>query len=78
MRLALLIGFGLGRLGGAYALLGFLIASVLGSIVGMALIAMGKAGRRPIYRSARSSPPVRCFPALAGGPVVNWYLGLVH
>ncbi len=78
VRLALLIGFGLGWLGGAYALLGFLIASVLGSIVGIALIAMGKAGRRTKIPFGTFLAAGAVLSALAGGPVVNWYLGLVH
>ena len=78
VRLALLIGFGLGWLGGAYALLGFLIASVLGSIVGVALIAMGKAGRRTWIPFGTFLAAGAVLSALVGAPVVNWYLALVH
>src|ERR1019366_2412172 len=46
VRLALLIGFGLGWLGAGYAFLGFIVASVRRSVVGVTMIALGKAGRR--------------------------------
>ena len=59
-------------------LLGFLIVSVLGSIVGIALIAMGKAGRRTKIPFGTFLAAGAVLSALAGGPVVNWYLGLVH
>jgi leader peptidase (prepilin peptidase) / N-methyltransferase len=78
VRLALLIGFGLGWLGGAYAFLAFLVASVLGSIVGVALIAIGKAGRRTPIPFGTFLAAGAVIAALAGSPVVNWYMGLVH
>ncbi len=78
VRLALLIGFGLGWLGAAYAFLGFLVASVLGSLVGVGLIAVGKAGRRTPVPFGTFLAAGALLAVLAGGPVVNWYLGLTH
>jgi leader peptidase (prepilin peptidase) / N-methyltransferase len=78
VRLALLIGFGLGWLGAAYAFLGFILASILGALVGMAMIAMGKAGRRTPIPFGTFLAAGAVLAALAGSPVVNWYLGQVH
>lgn len=78
VRLALLIGFGLGWLGAGYAFLGFILASVLGSIVGLTLIALGKAGRRTQVPFGTFLATGTVVAALAGAPVVNWYLALVH
>jgi leader peptidase (prepilin peptidase)/N-methyltransferase len=78
VRLALLIGFGLGWLGGAYAFLGFVVASVLGSVVGVSLMVLGKAGRRTPIPFGSFLATGAVLAALAGAPVVNWYLGLLH
>jgi leader peptidase (prepilin peptidase)/N-methyltransferase len=73
VRLALLIGFGLGWLGGAYAFFGFLVASILGSAVGLALIAAGKAGRRTPVPFGTFLAVGAVVAVLAGAPVVHWY-----
>ncbi|MGH9107811.1 MAG: prepilin peptidase [Acidimicrobiales bacterium] len=78
VRLALLIGFGLGWLGAAYAFLGFLVASILGSLVGVALIAAGKAGRRTPVPFGTFLATGAVLAALAGQPVVNWYTAIIH
>ena len=78
VRLALLIGFGLGWLGAAYAFLGFLAASILGSLVGVGLMAVGKAGRRTLVPFGTFLAAGALLAVLAGAPVVNWYLGLTH
>jgi leader peptidase (prepilin peptidase)/N-methyltransferase len=78
VRLALLIGFGLGWLGAGYAFLGFLVASVLGSVVGVTMIALGKAGRRTPIPFGTFLAAGALVAALAGAPVVNWYAALVH
>jgi leader peptidase (prepilin peptidase)/N-methyltransferase len=78
VRLALLIGFGLGWLGAGYAFLGFLVASVLGSVVGVTMIALGKAGRRTPIPFGTFLAAGAVVAALAGAPVVNWYSTLVH
>ncbi len=78
VRLALLIGLGLGWLGAAYAFLGFLAGSVLGSVVGLSMMAAGRAGRRTAVPFGTFLGAGAALAVLAGAPVVNWYLGLVH
>ena len=78
VRLALLIGFGLGWLGAAYAFLGFILASVLGALVGVMLMALGKAGRRTPVPFGTFLAVGAVTAALLGAPVVNWYTGLVQ
>jgi leader peptidase (prepilin peptidase)/N-methyltransferase len=65
-------------LGGAYAFLGFVVASVLGSVVGVSLMVLGKAGRRTPIPFGSFLATGAVLAALAGAPVVNWYLGLLH
>lgn len=78
VRLALLIGFGLGWLGAPYAFLGFIVATMLGSVVGVALIAIGKAGRRTPIPFGTFLATGAVVAVLAGSPVVNWYLATLH
>lgn len=78
VRLALLIGFGLGWLGGAYAFLGFLVSSVLGALVGLGLMAAGKAGRRTPIPFGSFLAAGALLTVLFGSPIVNWYLGLTR
>lgn len=78
VRLALLMGFGLGWLNAEYAFLGFVVASMLGSLVGVALMLAGKAGRKTPIPFGTFLACGAILAALAGSPVVNWYSGLVH
>jgi leader peptidase (prepilin peptidase)/N-methyltransferase len=78
VRLALLMGFGLGWLSGDYAFLGFVVASILGSVVGVGLIMAGKAGRKTLIPFGTFLSSGAILAALAGAPVVSWYSGLVH
>ena len=78
VRLALLIGFGLGWLGAAYAFLGFIVASVLGSVVGVTLMALGRAGRRTAVPFGSFLATGAVATLLVGAPVVNWYLAMAH
>ena len=78
VRLALLIGFGLGWLGAGYAFLGFIVASVLGSVVGVTMIAIGKAGRRTPIPFGTFLAAGAVVAVLAGAPVVNWYAAQIH
>ncbi len=78
VRLALLIGFGLGWLGAGYAFLGFIVASVLGSVVGVTMIALGKAGRRTPIPFGTFLAAGAVLAVLAGAPVVNWYSAQIH
>lgn len=78
VRLALLMGFGLGWLGAEYAFLGFIVASILGSVVGLALMAVGKATRKSAVPFGTFLASGAVLAALAGAPVVNWYSGMLH
>ncbi|HYA44511.1 MAG TPA: prepilin peptidase [Acidimicrobiales bacterium] len=78
VRLALLIGLGLGWVGWAYAFLGFVVAAVLGSVVGVSLMAAGRASRRTPVPFGTFLAAGAMLSALAGSPVVNWYLGQLH
>ena len=78
VRLALLIGFGLGWLGAGYAFLGFIVASVLGLVVGVTMIALGKAGRRTPIPFGTFLAAGAVVAVLAGAPVVNWYAAQIH
>jgi leader peptidase (prepilin peptidase)/N-methyltransferase len=73
VRLALLIGFGLGWLGAGYALLGFLLASLLGSLVGLALVSLGRANRKTAVPFGTFLAAGAIIAVLAGGPLVHWY-----
>jgi leader peptidase (prepilin peptidase)/N-methyltransferase len=75
VRLAFLMGFGLGWLGAAYAFLGFLVASLLGALVGTALMAVGKAGRRTPVPFGTFLAVGALLTLLAGAPIVHWYQG---
>lgn len=78
VRLALLIGFGAGWVGGAYAFLAFIVASVLGSAVGVTLMAAGRASRKTQVPFGTFLASGAVISVLAGAPVVNWYLGMLH
>lgn len=78
VRLALLIGFGLGWLGAAYAFLGFVLASILGAVAGTVMIAMGRASRKTPVPFGIFLAAGAVLSALAGSPVVNWYLAQVR
>jgi len=75
VRLAFLMGLGLGWLGAGYAFLGFLLASLLGAVVGVALMAAGKAGRRTPVPFGTFLASGALLAVLAGAPVIHWYQG---
>jgi prepilin signal peptidase PulO-like enzyme (type II secretory pathway) len=58
--------------------LGFILASVLGSLVGVTLIALGKAGRRTQVPFGTFLAAGAVLSVLAGAPVVNWYLSTMR
>jgi len=78
VRLALLIGFGLGWLGPTYTFLGFLAASALGSVAGLALVAARKANRHTAVPFGTFLAAGAVLAMLAGQPLVGWYAGLVR
>ena len=66
VKLSFLLGLGLGSIRLAYVPIGFFLAFFLGAVVGMVLIALGKASRK-------SKLPFG--PYLAIGTVATFYLG---
>jgi leader peptidase (prepilin peptidase)/N-methyltransferase len=73
VRLSPLIGMALGWLGGGYVPLGFLAANLLGAVIGVALIATKRIGRKtPIPYGVFLA--VGAFVAIfAGSPILHWY-----
>jgi len=78
VRLALLMGFGLGWLGAAYTFLGFIVATLLGSVVGVGLMLAGKAGRKTAIPFGTFLASGALVAVLAGAPIVNWYVATVR
>jgi leader peptidase (prepilin peptidase)/N-methyltransferase len=73
VRLALLIGVGLGWLGPGTALLGFFLGFLLGALIGVGLILARRIGRRSpvpfgVFLSAGAVLAV-----FAGEPILRWY-----
>jgi leader peptidase (prepilin peptidase)/N-methyltransferase len=77
VRLALVIGFALGWLGPGYVLVGFVLASLLGSLVGGALIAAKRMQRKTLVPFGTFLASGAVLALLAGAPVVDWYRGLL-
>jgi leader peptidase (prepilin peptidase)/N-methyltransferase len=75
VRLALVIGLALGWLGVDYTILAFLLASLLGTVVGVALIAAGRIGRRTPIPFGVFLAAGALLAVVAGQPVVHWYSG---
>jgi leader peptidase (prepilin peptidase)/N-methyltransferase len=73
VRLSPLIGMALGWLGGGYVPLGFLAANLVGAVIGVALIATKRIGRKtPIPYGVFLA--VGAFVAIyAGSPILHWY-----
>jgi leader peptidase (prepilin peptidase)/N-methyltransferase len=73
VRLALLIGVGLGWLGPGTALLGFFLGFLLGAVIGVALMAARRLERRTpipfgVFLSAGAALAI-----YAGEPILRWY-----
>jgi len=78
VRLALLIASDWGWLGAGYAFLGFIRGQRAGSVVGVTMIALGKAGRRTPIPFGTFLAAGAVVAVLAGAPVVNWYAAQIH
>jgi leader peptidase (prepilin peptidase)/N-methyltransferase len=73
VRLAGLIGLALGWLGPWYVLIGFMIANIVGALLGITLMALGLATRRTALPYGVFLAGGSILAILVGGPVIHWY-----
>ena len=73
VRLSFLLGLYLGCLGWARRAVGLFLGFVYGAVIGVVLMATGRAGASSTCRSGRSSRPARMTIVLVGGPILDWY-----
>lgn len=73
VRLAALIGGALGWLGVGVVIVGFMAANLLGALVGIGLMARGRASRKTALPYGVFLAAGSLFALLAGAPVVHWY-----
>jgi leader peptidase (prepilin peptidase)/N-methyltransferase len=78
VRLAGLVGLGLGWLGAKDVVLGFILAAFVAAFAGSLLIALGRAGRRTPIPFGTCIAVATCAVAYAGPTIVTWYTGLLH
>ncbi|MBI4728876.1 MAG: prepilin peptidase [Acidobacteria bacterium] len=75
VKLSALLGLALGYLGWGRLLVGFFLAFVLGALVGLALIARGRAGMKSHVPFGPSLALGAVIGVLYGGPIVERWLG---
>lgn len=73
VRLAGLIGLALGWLGPWYLFIGFMVANLTGALVGIALMASGKAGRKTALPYGVFLAAGSLFAVLLAAPIIHWY-----
>jgi leader peptidase (prepilin peptidase)/N-methyltransferase len=73
VRLSLLIGLALGWLGGGYVLLGFMLANLLGAVVGVGLIAAKRIERKTPIPYGVFLAAGAFLAIYAGEPIIHWY-----
>lgn len=78
VRLAALLGLALGWLGPLYVVLGVLLANLAGAVVGIGLIAAGRAGRRTAMPYGVFLAAGSVVALLAGAPLINAYTSGFH
>jgi leader peptidase (prepilin peptidase)/N-methyltransferase len=73
VRLAALLGLGLGWMGPGYLLIGFLAANIAGAVTGIGLMLAGRATRTTALPYGVFLGAGAILALLAGAPVVSWY-----
>ena len=73
VRLAGLIGLALGWLGAWTVVVGFMIANLLGAVVGIGLMAIGRASRRTALPYGVFLAAGSILAVLVAAPVIHWY-----
>lgn len=73
VRLAGLIGLALGWLGPWTVVVGFMVSNLLGALVGIGLIAAGRAGRRTALPYGVFLAAGSVIAVLVASPVIHWY-----
>ena len=76
VRLAFVLGLFLGYLGAADVAFGLFFGFVYGAVVGVALMAAGKRGRRQHIPFGPFLAAGTLTIVLVGGPIIDWYRGL--
>jgi leader peptidase (prepilin peptidase) / N-methyltransferase len=78
VRLSFLLGLFLGWLGWGYVVGGLFTGFLLGAVVGVALIAAGKGGRKTKVPFGPFLATGAMIFILFGGPIVDWYTNLMN
>ena len=73
VRLAALIGFAVGWLGAWYVVVAFFAANLAGALVGIGLMAAGRAGRRTALPYGVFLAAGSLFAVLVGAQIIHWY-----
>ena len=73
VRLAALLGLGLGWIGPWYLFIGFMAANLAGALFGVGLMVAGRATRTTALPYGVFLGAGSVFAVLAGGPIIEWY-----
>jgi leader peptidase (prepilin peptidase)/N-methyltransferase len=73
VRLAALLGFALGWMGPWYLVVAFLVANLVGAVVGVTLMATGKATRTTALPYGVFLGAGAVLALLIAGPIISWY-----
>jgi leader peptidase (prepilin peptidase)/N-methyltransferase len=73
VRLAALLGLALGWLGPWYLVIGFLAANLIGAVVGIGLMIVGKASRTTALPYGVFLGAGSIIALLVAGPIISWY-----
>jgi len=78
VRLSAVLGLFLGWLGGMYVFGGLFLGFFLGAVIGVALIAVGRRGRKQHIPFGPFLAAGTMIFVLCGSPIVDWWRGLYH